>query len=161
MRLSHFQGRLARNQHTEDLNPEFILFTLPLKMEQKTPGWLQTGFLSAFPARQLRSVGFAAVRSAGSGALVVDLAKALPAVAVSRLSPGMWQVSPWGGPRGKARSVRRGCLFFSFSLEIRGGIGRDREKSGGKEEREAEQRWGLTTSKPRAAAVSPAASTAS
>lgn len=32
------QGCLARNQHTEDLNPEFILFTLPLKMEQKTPG---------------------------------------------------------------------------------------------------------------------------
>lgn len=126
------QGRLARNQHTEDLNPEFILFTLPLKMEQKTPGWLRTDFSLLSQQGSWEVLGLPLVRSAGSDAPYCWPCWSLARHVVNQLSPGMRQVSPWGGPRGKTHPVRGGVCFFSFWLEIRGGIGRDREKSGGK-----------------------------
>lgn len=74
------QGCLARNQHTEDLNPEFILFTLPLKMEQKTPGGYRLISL-CFPSKAAEKCGLCRWSAAlGVVCLVVDLAKALPAV---------------------------------------------------------------------------------
>lgn len=139
------QGRLARNQHTEDLNPEFILFTLPLKMDA-APGWLQTDF-SAFPARQLRSVGFAAGPQYGECSFTHLPKLCLPCCESAQ--PRDVAGQPVGGPRGKARSVRRGGVFLLLLIgDPRGNWSRQGEKWR-KRRKERQNRGGVSpTSKP-------------
>ena len=68
----------------------------------------------------------------------------------------MRQVSPWGGPRGKAHPVRGEYVSSPSDWRSEGELVKTRRKVEEKEGREAEQRWGLThIETSRAAAVSP------